>query len=92
MYKSKMKYIKFNKKKQGDCNKLYYYNILNVISLKKIIFFMQHLNRAYEDIILIFVLFSIKFQIYILVKLKLRYIYYCFPNGCLKRSFCRVLC
>ena len=34
MYKSKMKYIKFNKKK-GDCNKLYYYNILNVISLKK---------------------------------------------------------
>ena len=51
MYKSKMKYIKFNKKKQGDCNKLYYYTILNVISLKKRKFFMQHLNRAYEDII-----------------------------------------
>ena len=65
MYKSRMKYIKFNKKKQGDCNKLYYYNILNVISLKKRTFFRQHLNRPYEDIILIFVLFSIKFQIYI---------------------------
>ena len=65
MYKSRMKYIKFNKKKQGDCNKLYYYNILNVISLKKRIFFRQHLNIPYEDIILKFVLFSIKFQIYI---------------------------
>ena len=65
MYKSRMKYIKFNQKKQGDCNKLYYYNILNVISLKKIKMFMQHLNRPYEDIILIFVLFGIKFQIYI---------------------------
>ena len=26
-----MLYIKVNKKKQGDCNKLYYYNILNVL-------------------------------------------------------------
>ena len=36
--------LNLTKKKQGDCNKLYYYNILNVISFKKRNFFQATLK------------------------------------------------